>query len=74
MTDLITFPDNNGKYAVYKEGYINGIYCYLDIIGTPTTLTTAVQCSHHFSPSYSINNNAETLQPVIASICTRHNL
>ena len=40
MADLITFLDNNGKYAVYTGGNTNGIYCYLEIIGAPTTLTT----------------------------------
>ena len=42
MIDLITYLDNNGKYAVYTEGYINGIYCYLEIIGAPTTLPLQV--------------------------------
>ena len=40
MADLITFLDNNVKYAVYIGGNTNGIYCYLEIIGAPTTLTT----------------------------------
>ena len=40
MTDLITFLDNNVKYAVYEGGDIHGIYRYLEIIGSPTTLTT----------------------------------
>ena len=43
MTDLITFLENNGKYAVYTGGNINGIYHYLDMIGSPTTLTTSDQ-------------------------------
>ena len=47
MTDIITFPDNNGKPAVYKGGDINGICRYLEIIGTPTTLTTSGQRYHH---------------------------
>ena len=61
MTDIITFLDNNGKYAVYTCGDINGIYRYLDMIGEPTTLTTSGQRSHHFSPSSSRNNDAATL-------------
>ena len=61
ITDLITFLDNNGKSAVYTEGDIHGIYCYLDMIGAPTTFTTSGHLSHHFSPSSSINNDAETL-------------
>ena len=29
MTDIITFLDNNVKYAVYTGGDIHGIYLYL---------------------------------------------
>ena len=35
------------------------------------TFTTSVQRYHHFGPSSSINNDTETLQPVIADICMR---
>ena len=41
MTYLTTFLDNDGKYAVHIGGNINGIYCYLKIIGAPKKLTTA---------------------------------
>ena len=71
MIDLITFLDNNGKYAVYTGGDIHGIYRYLEMIGAPTTLTTSVQRSYHFSPSYFINNGAATLQPVIVDLRKR---
>ena len=71
MTDIITFLNNNEKSAVYTGGDIHRIYPYLEIIGAPTVLTTSVQCFHHFSPFYYINNDAETLQPVIADLCTR---
>ena len=50
MTDLIKLLDNNRKSAVYTGRNINGIYIYLDMIGATTTLTTSVQCSHHFGP------------------------
>ena len=40
MTDLITFLDNNIKYVVYVGGNIHGLYCYLETIGAPNTLTT----------------------------------
>ena len=56
MTDLITFLDNNVKSAVYIGGYIHGICRYLDIIGSPTTLTTSGQRSHHLIPSSYTNN------------------
>ena len=74
MTDLITFLDNNGKSAVYTGGDIHGIYYYLDMIVAPTTLTTSGQRSHHFCPSYSSNNDAETLHPVIAALCMRQKI
>ena len=74
MTDLITFLDNNGKYSIYTGGYIIGIYCYLEMIGYPTILTTSGQCSHHFSPSSSSNNDASTLHPVIASLRMRQKI
>ena len=71
MTDLTTFLDNNGKYAIYKGGDINIIYSYLEMIGDPLTFITLGQRSHHFIPSSSINNDTASLQPVIAAICAR---
>ena len=71
MTDLITFIDTKGKYTVYDGGDIHGIYRYLEIIGAPTTLTTSGHRSHNFGPSYSSNNDATTLQPVIAALRMR---
>ena len=41
------------------------------MIGAPKKLTTSVQPSHHFSPSYSSNNDASTFQKVIAALSTR---
>ena len=69
MTYPITFLDKNGKSAVFTGGYIHGIYRYLVMIGAPTTLTNSDQRSHHFDPSSSSNNDAATLQPVIADLC-----
>ena len=71
MTDLITFLDNNRKYAVYIGGDIHGIYRYIEIIGAQTTLTTSVQRSHHFGLSFSNNNDAATLQQFIAALHLR---
>ena len=71
MIDLIILLDNNGQYAVYTGEDIHGIYCYLDMIGDPTTSTASGQRSHHFSPSSSIKNDAASLQPVIAALRTR---
>ena len=61
MTYLITFLDNNGKYAVYIGGDIHDIYRYIKMIEAPTILTTSVQRSPHFGISYSGNNDAATL-------------
>ena len=74
MIDIITFLDNNVKSGVYTGGYIHGIYRYLEIIGDPTTLTTSGQSSHHFGPSSSSNNDAATLQPVIADLRMRQKI
>ena len=71
MADIITFLDNNGKFAVYIGEDIHGIYRYLEMIGDPTTFTTSGQRSHHFGPSSSSNNYAATLQPVIADLRMR---
>ena len=71
MTDIITFLDKNGKSVVYMGGEIQGIYRYLEVIGATTTLTTSGQRSHHFGPSYSSNNDAENLQPIIVALLMR---
>ena len=68
MTSLITFLDNNGKSAVYTGGDIHGIYRYLEIIVSPTTLTTSGQRYHNFCPSSSINNDITSLEPFIAAL------
>ena len=44
------------------------------MIGAPTTLTNSIQPSHHCGPSYSINNDTASLQPVIAAFCTRQRI
>ena len=71
MTDLITLIDKNGKSTVYEGGDVHGIYLYLDMIGSPTTLTTSGHCSHHFGSSSYSNNDATTLQSVIAALRMR---
>ena len=57
MTDIIKFLDNNVKSAVYTGWNINGIYCYLETIESPTKLTTSGQRSRNFSLLSSINND-----------------
>ena len=74
MKDLITFLDNNVKSAVYTGGDIHGIYLYLEMIAAPTTLTTSGQHYHHFGPTSSRNNDAETLQPFIAALHMRQKI
>ena len=68
MTDLITFIDKNGKSTAYDGEYIHGIYRYLEIIGASTTLNTSGHRSHNFCSSSSRQNDATTLQPVIAAL------
>ena len=50
MADITTIFDNNRKSVVYTGGNINGIYRYLEMIGSPKTLTTSGKCYHHFGP------------------------
>ena len=71
MTDLITFLDKNGKSNIYEGRDIHVIYRYLEMIGDPTTLTTSGHRSHNFGPSSSSNNDATTLQPIIAALRMR---
>ena len=74
MTYLITFLENNGKSDVYTGGDILSIYRYLEMIGAPTTLTTSGHRSHHLGSSSSINNDATTLQPIIAALRVRQKI
>ena len=45
---LTTFLDNNVKRAIYTGGDICGIYFYLEIIVSPTNLTSSGQSSSPF--------------------------
>ena len=74
MPYFTTLLDNNGKLAVYTGGNINGLYNYLEMIGSPTTLTNPAQRSHHFGTLSSTNNDTATLQPVIVDLCIRYNI
>ena len=74
MIYLITFRENNVKYAVYTGGDIHDIYRYLEMIGAPKKLTTSGQRSNHLSPSSYINNNAETIHPVIKYLRSRQKI
>ena len=44
------------------------------MIGAPTKLTTSIQCSHHFVPSSSINNDTEYLKLFIAALRMRQKI
>ena len=68
MKGLITFLEKNVKSAVYTGVNIHGLYNYLEMIEAPTTFTTSVKISCHFSPSCSTKNYASTLRPVIAAL------
>ena len=71
MTDVITFIYNNIKPSVYTGGNIHELYCYLEMIGYPTTLNTSDQKSYYFGSSSSINKDTEFFQPVIAALHMR---
>ena len=71
MRDLFTFPDNNERSDVYTGEIIHGLYHYLEIIGSPNTLTTSGHCYHHFGPSSWTIHFIATIQPVIADFRMR---
>ena len=68
MTDLTTLLENNGKYAVSTGRNIHGLYHYIQLIESPTTLTTSGQLSYHFGPSSYTNTDTSTIQQVIAAL------
>ena len=65
MTYLITFLKNSGKLATYTGVNIHGLYICLETIGSPTTLTTSGQRSHHFGSSSSTNNDTSTIHSLL---------
>ena len=64
-TDLITLLDNNRTLALYTVLNIHGINHYIEIIGSPTTLTTLGHHYHNFGPSSSTNIDTSNFQPVM---------
>ena len=68
LTDFIKFLDNNVILIIYRGGNIHGLYCYLEIIGSSTTLTTSGHRFHHFGPSSFTNNDTSTLHPFITAL------
>ena len=74
MRDLTTSLYNNVKLAVYTGGNIHEPYPYLEIIVTWNNLTYSGQISHHFGPSSSTNNDAATIQTVIADLHIRQEI
>ena len=78
QTQSIHFPQYDRSHHInWQQGKIgclhreknHGIYCYLETIGSSTTLNTSSQWYHNFGPSSSTDNDTETLQPVIAALC-----
>ena len=55
MTYIITILENIRKYDVYIGVNTHGIYFYLAMIGSPTTLTTSGQRYHNFGLSSSVH-------------------
>ena len=74
MIDLITLFDNNGISAVYTGEDIHGIYRYLEMIGSTTTLNNSSQCSHHFGTSSFTNNDTATLQLFFSDLHMRQKI
>ena len=72
ITYIITLLDKNGKSAIYTGENIHELYCYLEIIGAPNTLTTICYSSHNFGTSYLTNNDTETIQTFIADTYVPH--
>ena len=62
------------KPAVYTRVNIHGLYCYIEIIGAATALTTSGHCSNSFCPSSSTNNDTETIHPVISGLRIRQKI
>ena len=67
MTYLITFLDN----TICAGGNIHRLYPYLEIIISPTNLTSSGQLYYHFGTSSSTKNE-KTLQPAVAYLCVQH--
>ena len=57
MVDLITFLYSNRKLSICTGEHINGIYRDLEIIITPTNLTSSDHRYHNFGASSSTKNN-----------------
>ena len=68
MKYIIIFLDNNGNLAVYTGGNMHVIYCYLEMITAPTSLTSSGQRYDNVGTPYSNNNETETIQPVISAL------
>ena len=74
MTDIFIFLDNSIKSFIYAGVDIHGLYCYIERIGSPTTLIISGQLFCHFGPSFSTNNYTATIHPVIADLHIRQKI
>ena len=61
----MTLIEKNRKSSVYTGVLIHVIYCYLEIIGSPTRLNTSIHRYYNYGPEYSTNTDIETLRSVI---------
>ena len=66
VTDIIIYIENHGKEVHYVGSDIHYIYCYLDMIGAPTTLTCSDQNSNSFGPD--TNTYSGSLNTFISSL------
>ena len=68
MIDPVIFLDNNIKFSIHTGGNIQGLYCYLEIIGSPTNLTSSGRRFCNFCTSSSTKNDTKTIQSVISAL------
>ena len=74
MEYLITLINNNGNFSVYIGKNVHGLYWYIEIIGSPTTLSNSGQRSHMFFISPYTNIDIATLRTFIEDLSVRKNI
>ena len=68
MTYKIILLNNNVKLAIYTGKKIHVLYRYIEIILSPNSLTSLGQRSRHVGTLSYIQNDTETIQPVIEAM------
>ena len=73
MIDLIKLLEKM-KFGYPHRGKLHGIYNYLDMIGSPTNLTSSIYISHTFGNQYSNKNDTSSIQIVIPDLHVRQKI